>query len=243
MGLDACLCSKQSINVMINGENVDLSRGVRIGSYGWVNSLRSTICKNLENCRWGSKYPVLQNHSDCDGKYTPKQSKSLLAELLEIKERLKKVRYPKYDICLNNKIVETGLQYGEEYNETNQGFYGGLNGNQIYGFGVGVDSHGIIVVHKNNFLGFFKEIEGRGREAWGINHKGEKVILNIDDNDIFDTFIIGFQGNVKNRCHIGTTKKVVFGYDNADHVFSWTIGNLIALAENSVKHNVSIIFC
>ena len=243
MGLDALLHSKNAIIVNINGENIDVSGGVRIGAAGWGHSLRFTIGKHLESGMWGLKYPLLQNHSDCEGDYTPEQSASLLAELLEIKEKLKKVKYPKYDVLLNSKIVETWHQYGEDFDEINKEHHGGLNGNQIYGFGVGVDGHGIIVVYKNKFLGFFKEIKGRGREAWGINHKGEKIILNIDDNDVFDTFLSSIRNGTKNRCHIGTLKKVVFGYDNAYHVFDWTIENLIALAENSVKHKVNMVFC
>lgn len=243
MGLDAFLRSKKAINVNIDGEEVDLSGGVRIGSYGWLHSLRFTVCKHLEDGVWGLKYPFFLNHSDCEGKYTPKQAKSLLAELLEIEEKFKRIKYPKYDVLLNNKIAETSFQYGEDFDEVSQGFYSGLNGNDVYGFGVGVDSHGIIVKYKGKFLGFFKEIEGRGREAWGVNHRGEKVMLNIDGNDVFDVFLSGFQNKTKNNCHIGTSKRVVFGYNEAYNVFKCTMDTLIALAENSVKHNVNIIFC
>jgi hypothetical protein len=65
----------------------------KLGSYGWFHSYRMAI-NRLEDGPWGSVYPLVMDHSDCDGGYEPGEAKALAEELDGIKEGLIKLPYP-----------------------------------------------------------------------------------------------------------------------------------------------------
>jgi hypothetical protein len=62
---------------------------VEVGKYSDFNNFREVIANELENKRYGSVYPTLQNHIDSDGEWSVEQSAELRLELLDIKSRLK----------------------------------------------------------------------------------------------------------------------------------------------------------
>lgn len=122
MGLDACVPVADVMH--------------HLGSYGWYHSFRLTVCNHLEGGEWGSKYPLLMNHSDCDGEYSPEESQKLLLELKDIKEKFKHVRYP-VNICKDKDGNVTDTQ--EAYAEDGTFCYSN-------GFSFGAHEKGIVVI-------------------------------------------------------------------------------------------------
>jgi len=95
------------LDIMVGDEYSD-----RVGSYGWFHAFRQEVADKLEKGVWGSRYPHLQLHSDCDGTYTPKEAERLLEELKEIKKRLKEVNYPTIEALKNGKVIKRRESYG-----------------------------------------------------------------------------------------------------------------------------------
>ena len=65
-----------------------------VGGYGWFHAFRMTVNAELERAEWGSRFPLLMKHSDCDGGYERGQVAGLLPELDQIEKELAAVRYP-----------------------------------------------------------------------------------------------------------------------------------------------------
>ncbi len=59
--------------------------GFEIGAYQDFDGFRQAIVSKLENGEQGSKFPVLQLHSDCDGQWSMHELPALLNELEEIR--------------------------------------------------------------------------------------------------------------------------------------------------------------
>jgi hypothetical protein len=64
-------------------EEVD---GVEIGSYEDFNVFRNAVLAAVENGKHGSRCPVLQNHHDSDGEWTPEEAARLIEELDLVKK-------------------------------------------------------------------------------------------------------------------------------------------------------------
>lgn len=222
MGLDA----------YVEGSGVD----VRLGSYGWYHSFRLTVCDELEDRVWGSRYPLLQNHSDCDGEYSPKEAQMLLEELEEIEKSLGEVQYP--TIIYQDK---NGNPLDERYKYSDEGTF--CYGN---GYAFGVDEDGIIVeCFADNIPD--KEIFCRQRE----NMLGEKVYVAHFD------CLERVQGN-RWRCHARDKSieleelytdapegcvRIVYGTTSALKVFRPIIERLKALCNASIETGNPIVFC
>jgi hypothetical protein len=58
--------------------------GLEIGSYSDFGHFRDLVAEELESGVHGRRYPVLMNHSDCDGEWSPSEAIALRDELLEI---------------------------------------------------------------------------------------------------------------------------------------------------------------
>ena len=76
------------LDLYVKGKDGKQYYSERVGSYGSFHTFRSFVCEHLEACAWGSRFPLLQNHSDCGDGYTMTQSKKLLAELEIIQREL-----------------------------------------------------------------------------------------------------------------------------------------------------------
>jgi hypothetical protein len=57
-----------------------------VGSYSDFGDFRDAVLTHVEAGRRGSRCPVLQLHSDCDGEWTPEDCVKLRAELALVKE-------------------------------------------------------------------------------------------------------------------------------------------------------------
>jgi len=70
MGLYLC--------VFEGDEEID---GVEVGSYADFNFFRDAVVATLENGERGSRCPVLLNHHDSDGEWSPDEASHLIREL------------------------------------------------------------------------------------------------------------------------------------------------------------------
>jgi len=73
--------------------NDDEVEGVEIGSYADFNFFRDTVVTTVENGERGSICPLLINHADSDGHWTPDEAAALQGEL-EIIETVLSERPP-----------------------------------------------------------------------------------------------------------------------------------------------------
>jgi hypothetical protein len=62
--------------------------GVEVGGYDDFNRFRETVAEHLEPSGWGSRFPVLMQHPDSDGAWTPAEAVGLEQELLAIRDGL-----------------------------------------------------------------------------------------------------------------------------------------------------------
>jgi hypothetical protein len=58
----------------------DELEGVEVGSYADFNFLRDAVVAVVEDGKRGSRCPVLQNHHDSDGEWSPEEAARLLRE-------------------------------------------------------------------------------------------------------------------------------------------------------------------
>lgn len=75
MGLYLCVFDK----------NEELE-GVEVGNYSDFEFFRSSVTELLEQGSVGSRFPILLNHADSDGEWSPVECRALKAELLSISE-------------------------------------------------------------------------------------------------------------------------------------------------------------
>lgn len=60
------------------GEELD---GFQVGHYSDFGAFRDHIAQHLEGGAWGSRFPMLMMHSDCDGEWAVQDCAQLMAEL------------------------------------------------------------------------------------------------------------------------------------------------------------------
>ncbi len=77
MGLYLCIFSED--------EELD---GVEVGHYADFEFFRSTVTETLEHGTKGGRFPVLINHSDSDGQWSPDEVPELRSELVAIRSGL-----------------------------------------------------------------------------------------------------------------------------------------------------------
>lgn len=71
--------------------------GVEVGHYSDFGIFRETVVKYLEGSVWGSRFPTLMLHSDCDGVWSPTEAQRLEQELRIIADefqRLPPIEWP-----------------------------------------------------------------------------------------------------------------------------------------------------
>ena len=76
MGLYLCVFRDDAVD--------DEVEGVEVGSYADFHRFRQTVADNLEGGQWGSRFPVLMDHDDSDGAWSPEDAARLESELLAI---------------------------------------------------------------------------------------------------------------------------------------------------------------
>ena len=63
--------------------------GVAVGAYSDFGDFRAAVAKALEGDNWGSRFPALMSHSDCDGQWTVEECAKLEMELETIITEMK----------------------------------------------------------------------------------------------------------------------------------------------------------
>lgn len=64
--------------------------GFQVG-YGEFGAWRDFICTRLEHGQWGSRFPTLMNHSDCDGEWPAGDCAVLRQELQTIRGEMEQL--------------------------------------------------------------------------------------------------------------------------------------------------------
>ena len=90
--------------------------GVSVGAYSDFGDFRETIHKMLETGKWGSRFPTLLLHSDCDGEWTVANCIELINELKTIGKELKQLPPKKFFSQWQNDVAKRiGLTPGNLY--------------------------------------------------------------------------------------------------------------------------------
>lgn len=207
----------------------------RIGSYGWYHSFRIAVCDHLEKGVWGSRFPLLQNHSDCDGEYTPKEAERLLKELEEIERGLENVKYP-VAIYLGADGVE--LRRCPKYSEKGTFCFSKLDfgvaekglvvdSESFSGLPLLPDEEYINILGRPKYRWYFTEMERVEKDVWMGQHiNGTSVMIE-------DLYTGAPEGCVR----------IVIGQDSARIVFGYVIHALRELCEESIATGEPVIFC
>jgi hypothetical protein len=86
-----------------SGDDID---GFQVGSYSDFGAWRDFIAAALENGEWGSRFPTLMMHSDCDGEWSPEQCVALKQELDTIRDEMAKLPVVAYPARWQQQVAE-----------------------------------------------------------------------------------------------------------------------------------------
>jgi hypothetical protein len=216
----------------------------RVGSYGWFHSFRNTVCLHLENGVWGSVYPTLQNHSDCDGEFTQEEAKNLSLEINDIEKKFENVEYP----CIFNR---DGKAIAHKYGDYGDFAYGGgieygVNENGLFMFSLNVSK---LPEETKDFFeryGEFMVVDKVGRVYGKIVYfKGATKVSGEDWQILLENEEKG-QPILKLQAHMfgdEETTEMKFGYQKGIQTFE----NIIRLFKELCKENKEtgepIVFC
>jgi hypothetical protein len=90
-----------------SGDDID---GFQVGSYSDFGAWRDFIAAALENGAWGSRFPTLMMHSDCDGEWTAEECVLLEGELAAIREEMAKLPVVQFPAGWQRQVAdELGL--------------------------------------------------------------------------------------------------------------------------------------
>jgi hypothetical protein len=85
--------------------------GVDVGSYADFNNFRGYVVKSLEGGNVGSRFPILNGHSDCDGEWSPRECVGLEEELNAIATSFKEIAPVDFTSEWQKRVVKLlGLQ-------------------------------------------------------------------------------------------------------------------------------------
>ena len=98
MGLVLCIYEDRE-----SGDDID---GFQVGSYSDFGAWRDFIAAALEHGRWGSRFPTLMMHSDCDGEWSPEDCVALRNELRIIREEMAKLPVVPFPAPWQQQVAE-----------------------------------------------------------------------------------------------------------------------------------------
>ena len=81
--------------------------GVEVGSYDDFHAFREAVVATVEKGQAGSACPVLINHSDCDGEWSPADASILLGELNLIEDAMCRSPPIQYNSAWKNEVART----------------------------------------------------------------------------------------------------------------------------------------
>jgi len=231
----------------------------RLGSYGWYHSFRSTVCIELEGGQWASRFPLLQDHSDCEGEYSKANAEGLLQEVKAIEKELRKVQYPAIDH--GNQKYRYSYKYGEfgDFAFSN-GKKFGVNENGIFVFAIDKYADRLQDWEKEIFDKYGKETTSKsiiGGDSGKIIYFNEatmqddgryKIVLGKQSNQSKARYEkiekdVSIELSILLELPCENSKTLKFSYRPAYEVFKHTINLLKKLAEESMKIGEPIQFC
>lgn len=98
MGLVLCVYEGRE-----SGDDLD---GFQVGSYGDFGAWRDFIAAALENGEWGSRFPTLMMHSDCDGEWSPEACVTLQQELQTIRSEMERLPVVPFNSSWQQQVAE-----------------------------------------------------------------------------------------------------------------------------------------
>ena len=81
--------------------------GVEVGLYADFKTFREAVAGSLENGVYGSRFPTLMLHTDCDGQWSPREAAALEKELKEIGARFRELPPIPLSSDWKNQVAET----------------------------------------------------------------------------------------------------------------------------------------
>lgn len=101
MGLYLCVFGSDE-----GDEDLD---GIEVGTYDDFDTFREEIHRRLESgADWGAQFPVLLQHSDCDGEWTVDECRALRNELATIRTALAAIDPKPYTGWQSNAAEHAG---------------------------------------------------------------------------------------------------------------------------------------
>jgi hypothetical protein len=99
-----------SLYLCIFDEDDELD-GLDVGAYSDFGDFRDTVAKSLERGQWGSRFPTLMVHSDCDGEWSAEDCDKLTTELEMISAEMKNLRAKEFFAEWQQKVAkQVGLR-------------------------------------------------------------------------------------------------------------------------------------
>jgi hypothetical protein len=103
MGLVLCVYEGREA-----GDDLD---GFQVGSYSDFGAWRDFIAAKLEGGRWGSRFPTIMMHSDCDGEWSPEDCIALKRELAAIRDEMARLPVVPFHSAWQRQVAdEFGLR-------------------------------------------------------------------------------------------------------------------------------------
>ena len=103
MGLVLCVYEGREF-----GDDLD---GFQVGSYSDFGAWRDFIATKLEGGRWGSRFPTIMMHSDCDGEWSPEDCIALKRELAAIRDEMARLPVVPFHSAWQRQVAdEFGLR-------------------------------------------------------------------------------------------------------------------------------------
>jgi hypothetical protein len=91
-----------------SGDDLD---GFQVGSYSDFGAWRDFIPAKLEGGRWGSRFPTIMMHSDCDGEWSPVDCIALKRELAAIRDEMARLLVVPFHSAWQQQVAdEFGLR-------------------------------------------------------------------------------------------------------------------------------------
>jgi hypothetical protein len=103
MGLILCVYEDREA-----GDDID---GFQVGSYSDFGAWRDFIAAYLEGGQWGTRFPILMMHSDCDGEWSPDDCINLKRELAVIRDEMARLPVVPFHSAWQKQVAdELGLR-------------------------------------------------------------------------------------------------------------------------------------
>jgi hypothetical protein len=87
-------------------ETGDDLEGFQVGRYSDFGAWRDFICAELEGGKWGSRFPTLMMHSDCDGEWSAEECAALKQELQTIRSEMEKLPVAPFHASWQQQVAE-----------------------------------------------------------------------------------------------------------------------------------------